>query len=62
MQEHIVDFTCPDKFKGHKCAIHIELNCNTSNNEKRGWNFEGFALSFNNEANTKQRAFFAHTW
>jgi hypothetical protein len=60
MQEHILDFSPPEKFRGHRCTMRIELYCDTGN-WKSGWNFEGFAVSFNNQANMKQNDYFPHS-
>ena len=60
MQEHIFDFNPPEKYRGHKCALIVELYCNSSD-WKTGWNYEGFTLSFNNQANMKPKDFFPHT-
>jgi len=60
MQEHVLDFSPPEKFRGHKCAIRMELRCDTGSH-KCGWHFEGFTISFNNESNMKKNDFFEHS-
>jgi hypothetical protein len=42
----MLQFDVPQKYNGHKCAIHIELFCN-SGDWKQDWHFEGWSVVVN---------------